>query len=457
VKAGRLFVAAAALALAACGKAGISVPQSPLLRYVERKSGTIVVAGVDGNLSMMDQAGGNWRALTSDGLALPQDGTSASAPFVYYQNPLWSPDGTRVATLRVSGTGQSVSEARIDVVPVKSGAAVTVYSSATAAPAVVAWSPDSTLLVYLAPSASGSSQGFYLVRATGGAPVLLDAGLPYGWAWSPRSGELLVHAGSAVGGLASDRLAFLDVEGDVLEEGLVLTAGMFDTPAWSPDGRTVLVAIWQEGKNRLYLTNRKRTEAATLAEVEGALAFAFSPKGDRVAYVDGSSTPSGPGSRLFVTAVPTRLVPATASAAPAASAAPKLLSGTDVVAAFSWSPDGSRIVYFVPGLVEIPADPSSSGADAAPQRAVVFTMKVVDSKGGGAREVGTFLPSPGFLAAIQGWTQEGQAVGIWSPDSRQIVYASIDQQGPAVMVAMAGEAIAFRRIASGLFASWSRR
>lgn len=437
----RVLVVAAAVVVAAagaagCSRLGVSVPQSALLKYVERKSGSIAVAGTDGNVALMDQAGGEVRALTADGRAHTEESDGATTPFAYYQLPVWSPDGARIACVLVRGAGQEVEEYAVVVLPAKGGKAVTVYASALHAPSLVAWSPDSTRLVFLA------GNGFYLVPAAGGDPLLLDAGAPYAWAWSPRGQELLIHAGSAAGGLASDRLAFLDVEEEILEEGLGLVAGVFDAPAWSPDGRHVLVATWEEETNRLTLTNRKRTESTVIAQSDGPLTFGFSPSGRDVAYVDGSTG-------LRVAAVPSPGV---------ASTQGKSLSGEDVVAAFFWSPDSSRIGYFVPGLVELPAEAEGgAGAAAGASHVVVLTLKVVEVRGGAAREVATFLPTPGFLGLVQQFAQVSQALRIWSPDSRHLVYAAVDAEGPGIMVAMAAESIAPRRIASGLDASWSRK
>jgi TolB protein len=468
----------ALVAVGGCSRMGVSVPQSPLLKYVERKSGRIALVGTDGNLAVMDQAGGGVRTLTADGRvqAGEEQNAGSSAPFVYYQLPVWAPDGSRVASVRIAGAGGNVEEASIVVVPVGKGGPVTVFASSTRMPGTPAWSPDSSRLVFLASSGSGSSFGFTLVPAAGGDPVLLDAGVPYGWAWSPRGDELVIHAGSAVGGLASGRLAFLDVGPELLEEGLGIVAGVFDAPAWSPDGRRVLVAAWEDGSNRLTLTNRKRTETATLAESSGPLTFAFSPDGQTVAYLASSESAEGSPSLLFLADVPGR---GAASTPPAGvTVARKPLSGEDAVAAFFWSPDSSRIAYLVPGLVELPEEEAPAGAggsdeaggvEAGPgedeagadgagaQQVVVLTLKVVEARKGAVREVTTFLPTPGYLGLVQQFAQLSQAVRVWSPDSRHLLYTAVDDQGPGVMVAMAAESIAPRRVSGGLEASWSRR
>jgi hypothetical protein len=102
------------------------------------------------------------------------------------------------------------------------------------------------------------------------------------------------------------------------------------------------------------------------------------------------------------------------------------------------------------------AEEGSAGVEQG-QQAIALTLKIVDAQTGAAREVSTFLPTPAFLSTVQRFTQLGQSVQIWSPDSRNVVYAGLDEQGPAIMVALAAESIAPRRIAGGLDASWSRR
>ena len=56
----------AALLLASCLPGNMQLPQSPLLKQLERKSGLIAYMGADGNMYVSDQAGGNKIAFTED-------------------------------------------------------------------------------------------------------------------------------------------------------------------------------------------------------------------------------------------------------------------------------------------------------------------------------------------------------------------------------------------------------
>jgi hypothetical protein len=61
-----------ALLIASCLPRDLQVPQSPLLSTLERKSGLIAYMGVDGNMYVSDQAGGNLVKLTEDAV-IPQN------------------------------------------------------------------------------------------------------------------------------------------------------------------------------------------------------------------------------------------------------------------------------------------------------------------------------------------------------------------------------------------------
>ena len=66
----------------------------------------------------------------------------------------------------------------------------------------------------------------------------LDAGQPLYWSWAPNGNQLLVHAGDSV----EQRLSFLTLQEQVIEEGLEVEPTLFQAPAWSPDGRRLLVS-----------------------------------------------------------------------------------------------------------------------------------------------------------------------------------------------------------------------
>jgi hypothetical protein len=86
--------------LAACIPDGIEVPESELMRYLERKSGLIAFVGTDGNIYTIDQAGLRKQALTDDG-----DFPGSQDHFRRYQFLSWAPDSSQVGFVGVSSSG----------------------------------------------------------------------------------------------------------------------------------------------------------------------------------------------------------------------------------------------------------------------------------------------------------------------------------------------------------------
>src|SRR5512138_3219728 len=94
-----------AFLLASCLPQNIQVPQSPLLKTLERKSGLIAYIGSDGNVYVSDQGGGHLSQLTKDAsLSTSQSGISK-----YYQSPTWSLDSNKLAYVGLSIEGSDVT------------------------------------------------------------------------------------------------------------------------------------------------------------------------------------------------------------------------------------------------------------------------------------------------------------------------------------------------------------
>ncbi len=397
--------------------------QSSLMGALERKSGKIAYMGIDANIYVANQAGGATQEITTDA------GQSENAARIY-QTPIWSPDGKRVAFVGIDSfqgrTSGRVLTARAD------GSDALAISTGGRLPANLYWSPDSRSLSFLTAGPGGG--GFLLLSWQPGsaAPVqTLDAGRPLFWGWAPDSTGVTVHAGSVR--TSGRRVSFLQVGAAVIESGLPLQPGEFQTPAWSPDGSgVVLGTIADGGQTDLVIAHPEhRDRRETIATARGAVTFLWSPDGASLGYIARRQEVEAFVSRLHLRDV--------------ATGAETMLE-EDGVFAFFWSPDSKRVAYFVPSVVS-----QNEGSD----QSLVLTLRVYDRERRSSAEIETFVPTPQFAAVIRVFDQYGQAARIWSPDSRNIVYSALTDTGPSIMVARAEGNLVPRKMAPGLIGFWS--
>jgi hypothetical protein len=153
--------------------------------------------------------------------------------------PAWRPDAAHVLAY-VDRRG------RVDVVAVD--ARRRLWRSAPLAGAVeLAWSPDGRRLAVVARRRvllfdRGGAR--LAVRAAPTGSILAGAG------WSPRSGTLAVVRHRPASGRSD--LLLLRPRGGLRERTLFRGPGRFGAPAWSPDGRSLLLP-WREADQWLFL------------------------------------------------------------------------------------------------------------------------------------------------------------------------------------------------------------
>ena len=271
-----------ALLLVACVPEGVQVPQSPLLPFLERKSGLIAFVGLDGNIYVTDQSGRNPDPITEDA-AIPEGG----GDFVFYQYPTWSLDGSQLAFVSARGNGQSQTSAEMFVHNVDDETTTEIFSSETEFPFYLYWSPDHENLTFLTTSASGASLILQSAAANGNGLTVLDTGSPFYWSWAPDGKTMIVHTG-AEAAATPERLSFLNVDADIIEDSLDSTPASFQAPAWSPDGSRILLsrASAEEGKEIVLLNSTGEFEQS-IAKFDINAAFAWSPDGELVAHIEG--------------------------------------------------------------------------------------------------------------------------------------------------------------------------
>lgn len=425
-----------ALALAGCkqqeepvDQRGLRLPESPLLTFLERKSGLIAYIGSDGNIYTVNQTGSNPTPITDDA-ALEGDTVR------YYQFPTWSPDSKLLTFFSISGSSEADLAAAIYVVDDDGKNKVEAYTSEDGSrPIYLSWSPDSANISFIATIPGGEGLTLNMVPAAGGDVTLLDTGTPYYWDWRPDSAGMLIHAGGARNADPTARLSFLNLTDGVVEDGLLLEPSPFQSPAFSPDGAQVLLAAENdEGNHALLLTDLLGGVQTEIATFDTSVAFSWSPDGKRVAYIDSNDPTYIVGKLSFVElSDPTTTVEA---------------DQEDIIA-FYWSPDSKKVAYFVP--VQTAAN------DGSGDTLLYLKMYAADVTTGKSTLLWTFVPTQEFIQTILYFDQYSRSATIWSPDNQNLVIPMFfpDDNASGIVLVPATGNTQPRFLQEGTMAFWS--
>lgn len=326
------------------------------------------------------------------------------------QQPTWSPDGDRLAWVRLDVSG---GDANAFVTTAADGTMPT-ETPTKAQPFYLFWDPTSSRIAYLGSSATADIELGIVDVAGGDEPVALDAGSPFYLSWGPSGEQLLVHVGT-------DRLDRLELDGTITP--VHERPGTFIAPVWTSNGRSFVYASVRGAHQRLVAHDIERERMEELVRFDGAITFVVSPDGSQVAYqVIGGPTDVGPFSVLD------RETGAVEQVADA------------IVPAFFWSPDGTKLLYLLPEIL--------------PDR-VWFRWGVWDGESSftGAR----FVPSDVFgNQYLQFFEQYAQSMSLWAPDGSAFTYAGTNEVGETgVWIQPARAGIEPVLVTAGVFATWS--
>ncbi len=389
------------------------------------------------NIQVVDFNGEHRVALTSD--AKPDNDLA-------YVFPTWAPDSQRLAFVRIGGTSTN-PDGSLLISRVSGGEPATIFKSGSQVPFYLYWSPDSQRIGFLAESNSGMA--LMLGNADGKEDARkLESGSPLYWAWSPDSRTMLAHVGGSKRTSRTARLTLLRWQTNDSPQTLAQGPAAFQAPQYSPDGSAILYAgTGDSDQDALYVANADGVNAQTITNYKGRIAFAWSPDGQKIAWMttpaDSEMPHFGP---LFIGDKDGKNA--------------RQIGNEDLLA-FNWSPDSKRIAYLtlsrpgsqgcldcsrVPGL----AAPLEQG------NALQFRWRIAEVDEGRVWTLVNFVPTANFISVLPYFDQYARSVTFWSPDGKNFVYTRREGEGfGGVWVTGMIENSKPRRIADGTLAVWS--
>jgi Tol biopolymer transport system component len=404
----------------------------PSAGAVPTTSGLIAYVGTDGNIYTIAPNGSGKQAVTRD---KPADRD-------LYNTLAWSPDGQLafVAVTDQSSTLLAIRPGSNERTQVHSG-------GPDEAPFYLYWSPNGQRIAFLA-SAQRDGLALWMAEShSANSSQSIASGSPSYFSWSPDSQSLLMHIGGTQSNSKDAQVAiFRPAPSETTK--LPDTPGDFQAPAWEPEGQRFLLARQTESQtNELVLA--EGDSRRVLASSRTGLVFTWSPKGGRIAF----ARPNPSTGLLYDSVVVLDLD----------SQAQRVVA-RGLIAAFFWSPDGEQLaVLNVDESNQRPQGrviPARLAAAPAPQSSPVqLVWSVVKITDGMSVDFSPFRPTYSFISLIPYFDQYAQSLSLWSPDSRFLVFADVDERDrPSVRVLdITQPQQSARHLSEGIFAAWSWR
>ncbi len=246
-----------------------------------------VVPGTNGKIVFTSDRSGNFEIYTmnADGSGVTQLTNDPGED----REPVWSPDGTRIAFVSF---GANVVGSSSDIMLMNAdGTGLTNLTKFTGFDDEPAWSPDGTKIAWRTNRADSDAE-IFVMNADGTNPVQLTdhPGVDDEPSWSPDGTRMVIRRCNPNHGADAGHcsLAIMNTDGSNVTDIGGVSSGYKDDPAWSPDGTKIAFRSYgvggepdihvvnsADGTNKVDLSN----------DPDSNVDPAFSPDGTKIAYV----------------------------------------------------------------------------------------------------------------------------------------------------------------------------
>ncbi len=358
-----------------------------------------------------------------------------------YQWPTWSTDG-RLAYFQTRLTRAGTTTTSVFISPDAQTPGVLRYETSDKSFTYAYWSPQSCsgegdcreLAVLM-----GTPNGFNIdvvrdIPQSDAQVSTIGQGAPFYFSWSPNGERILWHRNQA-------RIEVHDRSLGQVISAVSDMPGAFAAPAWSPVDDRLLFGQDGADPTTTDLVIAMGDEIETLVfGLRGPVYFAWSPNGNRIAYVDRQ------GALVVIDAVSGERLART------------VVSG---VLAFFWSPNSERIAYITlantPGSFNAFENKSELLKTLVQGQTPGLAWSVIDIDTQETWRYGAFVPTREMIYLLSFYDQFAQSHRLWSPSSTHLVYGEVAPDGQSfVSILDTTRAVSIPlNIADGFIGIWS--